>query len=359
MTSQSSASLLEMEASIKSIKNQIDILDDKIHTSSGNSEKVFQNIGLLNEQLLTQSSMVEETSSAITQMSRAIESVTKITENRKGSIERLMETAKTGGQKLSATVDIVGEVYHSLDSITEVAEIIRQIAAQTNLLAFNAEIEASNAGEAGRGFSVVAQEIRNLAEATDAQSKQISTDLKHIMQTIAGASMSSTQTFIAFQEIDKEINELHSSLAAIFGNMNELQSGTKHVLDAMMKLSEVSMHVKEASTEINSNSAQTADSMEAIKTISCTVHTGINEISTGISEISHATAAIVTLMEKISQAGINLNEQVNLFKTEQQPAAASQQQTSSDAPTVQLDTGDSPNTKLQPGERIWLLAYIF
>ena len=314
-TSHNASSLKEMESEINSIETQIAKLDENIQISSSNSGNIFKNINLLYDKLMDQTSMIEETSSAVTEMITSVQNVAKITEGRRSAINRLVKTAQNGGEKLQVTVNIIENINQSLDNIGEVVKIIHGIAAQTNLLALNAAIESAHAGEAGKGFSVVAEEIRNLAEASTVQSKKISSDLKNIIASIKKASESSIVTNEAFKQIDHEIKETNESFSEIFNSMNEQQSGGKQILEAISNLQNISIHVKDTSNDISKDSTEASASMKTVKNISSSVLSSITEISTAVNEISKTIIGTSELTEEISQVIEHINEQINKFKT--------------------------------------------
>jgi len=206
-------------------------------------------------------------------------------------------------------------INESVDSIKDITGIIESISSQTNLLAMNAAIEAAHAGDAGRGFSVVADEIRKLAEASAENSQEISKILKVIVERISEATASGEEMNAAFGQIDREVKELSSSLSEIFASMSELRSGGDQILQAMTVLREVSVNVKQGSLAINENSGSIGETMGAVQRISSEVRSGMAEIAHGIKEISDAVANVLGIAERLGDLGDSLNRELTKFKT--------------------------------------------
>jgi methyl-accepting chemotaxis protein len=278
-------------------------------------QAIAQSIGGLKAQIQEQLAMVEESSASITEMIASVDSVARITEQRRQASEALVGTVSSGGEKMRGAFDVVRKINESVGSIKDITGIIAGISSKTNLLAMNAAIEAAHAGEAGKGFSVVADEIRNLAEASAVNSKEISAILKQIVALIGEATRAGGETGEAFGAIDTEVKELRSSLGEISSSMGELRAGGKQILEAMTVLNDASSKAHEASAAIDANSASIRDSMGDLKRISDEVDSGMGEISAGIREISTATASVLTNADKLGSVGRSLNEELSRFKT--------------------------------------------
>ncbi len=314
-TTQTVALLTQIAANTNSIEEQISNLNNQIANSAASVEQISANITGLNNQIEDQSSAIEESTASVEEMLASIRNVAGITKTKKDSTEKLVETAKDGGQKLSTTGTLIEEITGSVDNILEMIAIINGIASKTNLLSMNAAIEAAHAGEFGKGFAVVADEIRQLAEATTENSKKISKVLAGVVEKINQAYTSSQATKKAFDEIDREVREVAMALSEISSTAEELSVGSDQILKAMTSLSEISVRVKEGSAEMNRGAAEVTQSQENTKNISAEVLDSIKEIVEGTEQITSAMNNVSTITEKLGAGAEHLESEVNKFET--------------------------------------------
>lgn len=195
------------------------------------------------------------------------------------------------------TVEILGESTKEIGAITGV---ISQIASQTNLLALNAAIEAARAGEAGRGFAVVADEVRKLAEQSAKATKNISTIINRIQSESSGALVAMQQSFV---NVEQGVEIAQTSGVAF----NKIVSGISHVQE-------------QANTIIIETEKQVGlcrDAMQAVANISSLAVSntgGAQEIAAVCEQQAASAHDITSSTEKLQEMSYKLENLVMQFK---------------------------------------------
>ena len=228
-----------------------------------------------------QSQQMELVATAINEVSYAVQDVAKNAEHAANEVREAEQQALQGQQnidsslrqidQLSATIDQAVEVMQTLaqesTQIGSVLEVIRSIAEQTNLLALNAAIEAARAGEQGRGFAVVADEVRMLAQRTQQSTSEIQGMIERLqgnseaaVKVINASSQASQLTVEQARQAGESLSQIAASLRNLTGLNASIASATlqqSHVVD------DINQNVTQAATLAHENALAADQSSEA------------------------------------------------------------------------------------------------
>jgi methyl-accepting chemotaxis protein len=314
-TSETSVSAEQISKNLKSINRQFSDLDDKISSSSNEANHINSLVYDLNNSILEQMSMVEESTASITEIMASVGRVSQLTEKNKLAVDELVQASEVGGQNMKETSQFVDEISSSVNAIYEMVDIIQKISSQTNLLAMNAAIEAAHAGEHGKGFSVVADEIRKLAEASAVNSKQITGKLKGIVKSIERTVTSGEKSSHSIMIISRNIQEITRALTIIVSSTSELKQGGNQILEAMSSLGSISYSIQEKSEIINERSTSVEKNMSHVSNISGNVANAVDEINRGFKELTNALFGLKDLSDQVGLFSNEIDVEVNRFTT--------------------------------------------
>ena len=270
------------------------LLSEKTSTISKSSEQVMKQVQLMQESVQTQNSSLSQTSSAMTQISANLSNIAAIAEKRKTSMTSMIDTLNSQANYIQELVADVGKVQSSSDSISVFVETVNDIAAQTGLLAMNASIEAAHAGNSGKGFSVIAQEIRKLSEQTTKNAEHISDQLKTNKDLVTNATQSATNLAEYAGRNNEELRSTINAIEEILAGIGEMSTGTGEVMNSLHSL------LKEAETT-NSLVVQSVNEISS-------QDNAISAISQFSFNLNERIDALDTLLQKIKQAIANVNE---------------------------------------------------
>ena len=198
--------------------------------------------------------------------------------------QQVVTRARNTINQLSKDVGQVGEVIESLathtKSIGGILDVIRAISEQTNLLALNAAIEAARAGEAGRGFAVVADEVRNLASRTAASTNEVQTMIDKLQSEASRAVTAMEQSRNRSREGVQAVDEASNSLSGISQQIASISDMNIQVAAATEEQSTVVEDINRNVTEINDITQRTAQTAQAAAQASKALNQLANRLDT-------------------------------------------------------------------------------
>jgi methyl-accepting chemotaxis protein len=279
-------------------------------------EKVVTNINKLNRLVENQSSNVSQVSSAVEDMAVNINSVTGTIANNAANVQALREASEVGRTGLQEVAADIREIARESEGLMEINSVMQNIADQTNLLSMNAAIEAAHAGESGKGFSVVAGEIRKLAESSSKQSKTIVSVLKKIKGSINKITQSTGNVLTKFEAIDLSVKVVSDQEEHIQGAMKKQGAGSLQIVDGVTGVNEITRQVKSGSQEMLDGSKEVISESKNLEKTTHEITQGMNEIASGAEQVNLAVNHVNDLCSKTRNGIANLMEEVSRFKVE-------------------------------------------
>ena len=294
------ALILQLQETLVSAKRDMERLAEKTRLIGSSNNEIASSAKIVQDRVADQTAIVAESSSSIEQMTSSIRSISDITEARRSSMAHLKKTTGTGAQEMAKAAEAVGAMKVSTESISDVVKVIRTVANQTNLLAMNAAIEAAHAGEAGRGFSVVADEIRKLSEETGRQVKIIDANIKGTISSVDAASAITAEAQRLFLEISSEADSVASAMEEINDGLKEISSGSTEILQGVTESVSITSSVREASGKVDEKIAVATQNLEELGAIT-------GEVRASIAVVVAHFAEMLSEARVMNEAG-NANE---------------------------------------------------
>lgn len=188
----------------------------------------------------------------------------KIAEQGSQVVASSRDTVNRLTDQIQATAEKIATLKLSSENIGSVMEVIRSIAEQTNLLALNAAIEAARAGEQGRGFAVVADEVRSLAQKTQASTEEIESIIIQLQRAADEAHQSMNTSMNSVQETIETSTRVSESLERIRSNIDTINDMNHQIANASDEQSSVATEVSKNITAIHSLSENVAENAQVV-----------------------------------------------------------------------------------------------
>lgn len=224
------------------------------------SQEIASGNNNLSERVETQASSLQETASSMEELTSTVKNNADNAQQANEVASNARALAEKGGMIVTSAVNAMAEINESSNKIAEIIGVIDEIAFQTNLLALNASVEAARAGEQGRGFSVVATEVRNLAQ----RSATAARESKELIQT----------------------------------SLQKVRSGTEFVNETGKSLQ-----------EIVAGAAKVGDIISEIASASIEQSQGIDQVNQAVSQMDEITQQNAALAEEASAASVSMSDQ--------------------------------------------------
>jgi len=241
---------------VADLKHVIGEVIESANQFAEGAQVVAESASYLSESSQNQAATVEEMSASIEHLGKAILEINENVGSARQMAERSSQLAKQGGDSVDQAIEAMVLIRKSSEQVSDIIQVISEIASQTNLLALNAAIEAARAGEHGLGFAVVADEVRKLAERSRAAAKEITALIKESTRRVADGAQLSEAAGKSLATIVKGVEETALSIAKIAQATQEQSEAAAEVSKAIQNVSSITETNASSSEELSASAEE-------------------------------------------------------------------------------------------------------
>ena len=322
LTHDASARALEMQASAEEVARSMDYLFQSVEKTSSSATQMNATMNETSQRTEVLASIGEEVLSFVAEMDSTVSELLASSQSTADLAEQVREDARGGGDAVQRTVEGINatheltvstartmdELQRSVGEISRILNVIEEVANQTNLLSLNAAIIAAQAGEHGAGFTVVSDEIRQLAERTRGSTKEIAAIIKAV-QTGSRAAVAKmhegvtrvTQNVKLAEEAASSLTKIVDSASRSYDMATRINRALAEQSSASSRLHEVTSRMSDHISEINRATSEQARGTQLMAHESERVRDIAGQVKNATEEQSLAGRGITAALERISE----------------------------------------------------------
>jgi len=367
---ETSSSILEMVASMEEVSRHTDTLWGSVEETASATHQMVSSINEVDQNVVYLTNFTTDTSSSMIEMSASIAQVETNAARSYDLAVAVADAAESGMKAVRETIEGMEQIRKSVHesnsvvsrlgersvAIGKILNVIEDVAVQTNLLALNAAILAAQAGEYGKGFSVVAAEIRELSERTASSTRDIANLIRSVqeevgnaLKTMANGSKLVEDGVSLSHEAGKALNNILESASKASGMGKEIANATREqakgsetVTHSVDRLQEMVKQINGATTQQAQGSEHIMRAVESMREVTKYVRQAMVEQKSGSTMISSAAERMIDMIHEIFQVAANQS-------TESEKIVATMQQ-------VRLIADGNRSTAAEMSESISLLS---
>ncbi len=254
-----------------------------------------------------QNASINESSAALTEISANLSNISAIASNRRASMQDLVRNFDDQKEQIKNLMNAMETMRLSSEGIASFTHTVENIASQTGLLAMNASIEAAHAGVSGKGFAVIAQEIRKLSEETSKNAGHISEMLKKNEEVVQNTAVAVNDFASSTEKQAEESTSIINSIEEILSGIAEMDIGTREVMKAIQNIVNESLETEVRVNTVSEEITKQQENVTAISDFSGSMNDHIFSFRDGLKNIESATDLVAATGEKNREMVNNIN----------------------------------------------------
>lgn len=306
------ANLRELISQVRGHAQQVAAAAEQLTASSKQTSQATEQIAITIQEMTEgtdrQSQNVEESQQEVEEISAGIEKIAARAQSVSAAAASTSELATEGDRTIQQSVSQMNGIGETMENLTalvgglgkrseqigQIVEVITQISGQTNLLALNAAIEAARAGEHGRGFAVVADEVRKLAEQASASAQEIS-------QLVASIQMETNEAVLTMEKGSREVSDGMGGVARAGEAFSQIRDAVVGVTNEIQEVSTAAHTLTESTGKVGQSMQMIATVAQSAVSHSVEVSSATEEQLASMEEIYSSAASLASLADDLEK----------------------------------------------------------
>jgi methyl-accepting chemotaxis protein len=303
------ASIHRLEGLVSGTADGIEVLDKMLKDAASSNEKIVETHVRMRSVLDSYSSEVEAESGAVSALANSVTEITESSRQKHEMVTHLLDLSRGAESKLGAIKQAIDKMVGSARKMNEMAELITDVSDRTNLLAMNASIEAAHAGSAGKGFAVIAGQVRSLSVQAADGSRAIAAALAETMNSITETTGAADGAIDFFRSVSEEIRGIAGMLEDLLSGMQTMSAGADGLLESVKRVAGLTVSTGEAMKTSESSIETAKSSLATVVEIAGTIHSDAASMMKAFHEM-------LAEAERVRSLGMSNKEHIEMLSAE-------------------------------------------